>query len=57
MFHFKDDDPKACDHTKLIKKAFQGALSNSSDTALLNKTDFKVAWLYLFGYKISKVNS
>ena len=57
MFHFKDEDTQAPgnDVKKRIKKAFYGALSNPNDDVLLYKTDFKVAWLYLFGYKISKV--
>ena len=56
MFHFKDDSNTAVnDHTKVIRKAFQDALSNPKSDQLLTKTDFKVAWLYLFGYKISKV--
>ena len=55
MFHFKDDTQASLnDHKKLIKKAFKNSLSN--DEVLLYKTEFKVAWLYLFGYKISKVN-
>ena len=58
MFHFKDEfNASIDDHKKLIKKAFQDSLSTTNDHLLLKKTDFKVAWLYLFGYKISKVSS
>jgi hypothetical protein len=55
MFHFKEDNPPLDDFKKLIRKAF---VDNSSypNKDLVNKTDFKAAWLYLFGYKISKVN-
>ncbi|CAF0789387.1 unnamed protein product [Brachionus calyciflorus] len=54
MFHFIDDEPSSKEECKkLIRKAF--VLSSSSKNKdSLNKTDFKCAWLYLFGYKISK---
>ena len=57
MFHLKENDTQVAvnEVKKRVKKAFLGALSNSNDELLLYKTDFKVAWLYLFGYKISKV--
>ena len=52
MFHFKDERPSIEECKKLIHKAFINA---SSDKQVLTKTDVKVAWIYLFGYKISKV--
>lgn len=54
MFHYKEDNPPLDYFKKLIRKSF---LDNSSfaNKNLVNKTDFKAAWLYLFGYKISKV--
>ena len=38
---------------KMIRKAFDYALSDSGGSGF-DKTCFKVAWLYLFGYKLSK---
>ena len=54
MFHYKEDNPPLDYFKKLIRNSF---LDNSSfpNKNLVNKTDFKAAWLYLFGYKISKV--
>jgi hypothetical protein len=56
MFHYKEDNPPLDEFKKLIRKAFT---DNSSypDKDFVNKTDFKAAWLYLFGYKISKVTN
>ena len=51
MFRFKDDGKSLENSRVQVKKAFS---SNSSNGQSLNKTDFKCAWLYLFGYKISK---
>lgn len=51
-----DDDRFSFDeekHRKTIRRAFDSSLMTSKDG--LNKTEFKCAWLYLFGYKISKV--
>lgn len=57
MFHFVNNDTESKNECKkLIKKSF--ILSSSTKNKdFLFKTDFKCAWLYLFGYKISKVNS
>jgi hypothetical protein len=57
MFSFKDDDEsRAVDqHREIVRRAFKLNCSSSSESDGLNKTDFKCAWLYLFGYKISKV--
>lgn len=53
MFQFKekkviDDEDRAC-----IREAFL-KYSSSDEKNGLNKTDYKVAWIYLFGYKPSK---
>ena len=42
------------EYKKTIKKVFD-SFSSQKEADGLNKTDFKCAWLYLFGYKISKV--
>lgn len=63
MFHFRQDDTSKAtvnpammpESRKLIDKAFH-RYSSSHDKSLLFKTDFKCAWLYLFGYKIAKVS-
>lgn len=52
MFHFKHEKPSIEESRKLISKAFS---YSSTDKKVLIKTDVKVAWIYLFGYKISKV--
>ena len=52
MFQFENEKPSIEESKKLIKKAFT---SSSIDKKLLKKTDVKTAWIYLFGYKISKV--
>lgn len=52
MFHYKFENFSTNNSKKILRKAF---LDESQDKKLLYKTDFKVAWLYLFGYKISKV--
>ena len=52
MFHYKFEKLSADKSKKTLRKAF---LEESPDQKLLYKTDFKVTWLYLFGYKISKV--
>ena len=54
MFHFEDERPSIEEAKSLLRKTFQNL---SSDKKLLTKTDCKVAWIYLFGYKISKVNN
>ena len=54
MFHFKDENVPIEEYKKMLRKAFLNSSSSTSKN-LLFKTDFKVAWLYLFGYKISKV--
>jgi hypothetical protein len=62
MFHFNEGndssdvtDVSSLEKSKrLVALAFANA-SSHRDKRLLFKTDFKVAWLYLFGYKISKV--
>lgn len=56
MFHFRDGDQKKSNQEvrNLIGKTFH-RYSSSTDKSLLSKTDFKCAWLYLFGYKIAKV--
>jgi len=60
MFHLKDSDHlgnaslASIEEVKsTIRRAFQNA-TKSKDS--MNKTEFKMAWIYLFGYKISKVN-
>ncbi len=60
MFHLKDSDhlgnasAASIDEVKsTIKRAFQNAVKNKDQ---MNKTEFKMAWIYLFGYKISKVS-
>ena len=55
MFHFKEEDLTNEQSKRIIQKAFTKT-SSSVNKDLLNKTDFKCAWLYLFGYKISKVD-
>lgn len=57
MFHFRDEnESKITESSKdLIRRAFK-RFSTAQDKSLLFKTDFKCAWLYLFGYKISKVS-
>ncbi|RMZ96763.1 EF-hand calcium-binding domain-containing 11-like [Brachionus plicatilis] len=55
MFHFVDNDVESkSECKKLIKKSFV-ASSSTKNKDILYKTDFKCAWLYLFGYKISKL--
>lgn len=55
MFHFVENDSKVTEASKnLIRTAFK-RYSSAKDKDLISKTDFKCAWLYLFGYKISKV--
>lgn len=54
MFHFKDSNLVTVLDKSLLKKAFIKYSSNNNKNGL-NKTDFKVVWLYLFGYKPSKV--
>ncbi len=54
MFHFKEEDLTNEQSKQIIQKAFTKT-SSSTNKDLLNKTDFKCAWLYLFGYKITKV--
>lgn len=57
MFHYKDDDRIITNEDKkLIKNTFV-KYSSSKDKTGLNKVDYKVAWLFLFGYKPSKVIS
>jgi len=53
MFHCKNEKLSAENSQKILRKAF---LRESADKKLIFKVDFKVIWLYLFGYKISKVN-
>ena len=53
MFHCKNEKLSAENSEKILRKAF---LKESSDKKIIYKVDFKVIWLYLFGYKISKVN-
>jgi hypothetical protein len=63
MFHFNDCQNVSMDkYKKIIKKAFDKTLSitqneamNMKNDNLITKTQFKMGWLYLFGYKISKV--
>lgn len=52
MFHIKDDQPTVEKSKNLIRKIF---LNVSSDKNIATKSDIKTAWIYLFGYKISKV--
>ena len=57
MFHFINDCSSnltlnQCRH--IIKRTFDN-YSTAKNKNILYKTDFKCAWLYLFGYKISKV--
>jgi len=52
MFHCKNEKLSAENSQKILRKAF---LRESADKKLIFKVDFKVIWLYLFGYKISKV--
>jgi ribosomal protein L23 len=52
MFHIKDDQPTVEKSKNLIRKIF---LNVSSDKKIATKSDIKTAWIYLFGYKISKV--
>lgn len=56
MFHFSETDPKVTlkKAKNIVKKAFH-RYSSTCDKSLIFKTDFKCAWLYLFGYKIAKV--
>lgn len=51
MFHAKLTESNEEEFKKKIRSAFDRF---STDRHTLNKTDFKCAWLYLFGYKISK---
>ena len=53
MFFYKSEKLSNENIDKLLRKAFT---TESSDGKRLFKTDFKCVWLYLFGYKISKVN-
>jgi hypothetical protein len=54
MFQFEDEKPSIEEAKSLLRKTFQ---DSSSDKKFLNKTDCKAAWIYLFGYKISKVKN
>ena len=54
MFHCKNEKISTEICEKILRKAFQ---NESVDKKLIYKTDFKVIWLYLFGYKISKVKT
>ena len=56
MFHYKDNINLITNtDRKLINSTFK-KYSTSTDKQTLNKTDFKTSWLYLFGYKPSKVS-
>ena len=57
MFHFKHEcaSLNEAEYKKRIRAAFDNFCTDKS-ASVLNKTDFKCAWLYLFGYKISKVS-
>ncbi len=52
MFHYNNEKSKEENIEKILHKAF---LKESTDKKLIYKVDFKVIWIYLFGYKISKV--
>jgi hypothetical protein len=54
MFHFKNESTSLSDFKQKIQATFE-RFSSDREHRLLFKTDFKCAWLYLFGYKISKV--
>ena len=51
MFQYKEKSVIDDEDRKRIKEAF---LKYSSKNEGLNKTDYKVAWIYLFGYKPTK---
>ena len=61
MFHSRsassilNDVPLTNDDKQLIRTAFIKNLSEWKEKSLMNKTDFKCAWIYLFGYKPTKV--
>ena len=51
MFHYKEKHLISAEDRGRVQDAFKKYSSNDG----LNKTDYKVAWIYLFGYKPSKV--
>ncbi len=53
MFHFKENNSITVNDKSRISQAFTKYSSDIENG--LNKTDYKVTWLFLFGYKPSKV--
>jgi hypothetical protein len=55
MFHYKDTNLATKTDRRLIRSTFS-KYSTAQDKQTVNKSDFKASWLFLFGYKPSKVS-
>jgi hypothetical protein len=56
MFHYKENNIITNADRQLISTTFKKYSTSTKDKRVVNKTDLKASWLYLFGYKPSKAS-